>query len=87
MKLRYKILSGAGVVLVVAVAALGMTLSYTSGCEPYPDVSSEQPTMKAITYTCYGSSCCSSLGREKLWWSMGRWGWEGRPIPRCSVPI
>ena len=55
MKLRYKILSGVGIVLVAALAALGFTLSYTAGCEPYPEVSSEQPTMKAITYTCYGS--------------------------------
>nr|MDJ0907234.1 NAD(P)-dependent alcohol dehydrogenase [Woeseiaceae bacterium] len=54
MKRRYKVLSGVGIVLVIAVAALGLTLSYTAGCEAYPDVSSEQPTMKAITYTCYG---------------------------------
>lgn len=55
MKLRYKILSGFGAVLLLAIAALGITLSYTAGCEPYPGVSNEQATMKAITYTCYGS--------------------------------
>lgn len=55
MKLRYKILSGLGAVLVLAIATLGITLSYTADCEPYPDVSGEQATMKAITYTCYGS--------------------------------
>ena len=55
MKLRYKILSGFAMVLIVAVTALGLTLSYTAGCERYPEFSSEQASMKAITYTCYGS--------------------------------
>jgi NADPH:quinone reductase-like Zn-dependent oxidoreductase len=54
MKLRYKILSGVGAVLLLAVAALGLTLSYTADCEPYPEAVGERATMKAVTYTCYG---------------------------------
>ncbi|MDJ0812431.1 MAG: NAD(P)-dependent alcohol dehydrogenase [Woeseiaceae bacterium] len=55
MKLRYKILSGASVALLLVVAAAGFTLSYTADCEPYPGVSSGEASMKAFTYTCYGS--------------------------------
>ena len=55
MKLRYKIFSGLGIVVVLAIAALALTLSYTADCEPYPEAPGGQETMKAITYNCYGS--------------------------------
>ena len=54
MKLRYKILNGIVGLIVVAIAALAITLSYNSGCVPAPEVSDSATTMKAITYRCYG---------------------------------
>jgi len=54
MKLRYKIAGGTVVVLVAALGALGLALSYNSGCKPAPADYGESETMKAIVYRCYG---------------------------------
>ncbi len=56
MKLRYKIASGILIFLVVAIASLGIVLSHNSACEPAPAVSNDAESMKAITYSCYGST-------------------------------
>ena len=55
MKLRYKILSGILIFLVIAVSSLGLILSHNTACEPAPVVSDEAELMKAIVYRCYGS--------------------------------
>jgi NADPH:quinone reductase-like Zn-dependent oxidoreductase len=55
MKLRYKIAWGFLVLLLSAVSALALAISYTSACEPAPQVSSQSELMKAIVYRCYGS--------------------------------
>ena len=54
MKLRYKIVNGLLAVLGVAVVALAITLSYTSGCTPSPSVAAGVDTMKAVVSRCYG---------------------------------
>ncbi len=55
MKLRYKIVGGILGFFAVVIAALGITLSYTSDCRPAPLVSDDAELMKAIEYRCYGS--------------------------------
>jgi len=54
MKLRYKILGGLAVVLVGAIAALGLVLSHDSPCTAAPPLAANTPSMKAIVYRCYG---------------------------------
>lgn len=54
MKLRYKVVSVAMVVLGVAMLSLGLVLSHNSACEPVPTISNASETMKAIVYRCYG---------------------------------
>ena len=54
MKLRYKIVNGILLVLVVAVGALAMTISYTSDCSAPPNVDESSRTMKAVVRRCYG---------------------------------
>ena len=54
MKLRYKISLGFLVVLVAGIAALAVTLSYTSACPPAQEVAIEGETMRAVMYRCYG---------------------------------
>ena len=56
MRRRYKILSGIGIVLVVAIAALGVTLSHDSPCGVAPPLSANSGSMKAIVYRCYGAT-------------------------------
>ncbi len=55
MKLRYKILNGFLIFLVVAITSLALVLSHTAECEPAPAVSAGSDLMKAVTYRCYGS--------------------------------
>ena len=56
MKLRYKILTGLFGVIVAAVLALALTLSYTADCEPAPEIAADTETMQAIRARCYGSA-------------------------------
>jgi len=55
MKLRYKVLGGIAVVLVGAIAALGLVLSHDSPCTAAPPLAANTPSMKAIVYRCYGN--------------------------------
>ncbi|MFQ5547836.1 MAG: hypothetical protein ACE5FV_06080, partial [Woeseia sp.] len=55
MKRRYKITGGILIILVVAIAALGVVLSYDAACEPGPALADDAETMRAIRYRCYGS--------------------------------
>ena len=55
MKLRYKITGGLLALVVVAVAALAVVLSYGAPCEPVPAPASGAETMKAVVARCYGS--------------------------------
>ena len=55
MKLRNKILLGFLAVLVIAVGALAITLSYTKDCEPAPPLIEGESMFKAVVYRCYGS--------------------------------
>jgi NADPH:quinone reductase-like Zn-dependent oxidoreductase len=55
VKLRYKILGGLGVVVVVAITALGLVLSHDSPCTAAPPLAANTPSMKAIVYRCYGT--------------------------------
>jgi NADPH:quinone reductase-like Zn-dependent oxidoreductase len=54
MKLRTKILSGAGAVLVTAFAALLVTLSHESPCPAPPVLAAGGESMRAVTHRCYG---------------------------------
>lgn len=54
MKLRYKIINGFLGLLAIAVAALAITISYTSECTPPPNVAAGTDTMKAVISRCYG---------------------------------
>jgi NADPH:quinone reductase-like Zn-dependent oxidoreductase len=54
MKLRYKVLNGILVVLIIAFAALALTLSHNSACRPAADIASGSTPMQAIIYSCYG---------------------------------
>ncbi|MEL7185548.1 MAG: NAD(P)-dependent alcohol dehydrogenase [Pseudomonadota bacterium] len=56
MKLRYKILNSIVAILVVGIAVLAVFISYDSECEPVPAAPDGADTMKAVVYTCYGSS-------------------------------
>lgn len=40
----------------IALASLSVVLSYNSDCQPIPSVTANTQTMKAIVYSCYGSS-------------------------------
>ncbi len=56
MKILRKILLWLGGVLVVLIAALAITISYTSSCPTTPAYSGGGETMKAVIYRCYGSA-------------------------------
>jgi NADPH:quinone reductase-like Zn-dependent oxidoreductase len=56
VKLRYKILGGLAIVVVVAVAGLGLVLSHDSPCMAPPPLPANTPSMQAIVYRCYGST-------------------------------
>jgi NADPH:quinone reductase-like Zn-dependent oxidoreductase len=55
MKLRYKILSAAGILVLVAASALAITISHNSPCRAPPALPAGASSMKAIVYRCYGS--------------------------------
>ena len=55
MKLRYKILSGFGIFLAIAITSLAIALSYSATCESVPAVTGSSETMKAVVSRCYGS--------------------------------
>jgi NADPH:quinone reductase-like Zn-dependent oxidoreductase len=54
MKLRYKVVNGFLAFLGLAIAGLGITISYTSECVPPPGVAGDADTMKAVVSRCYG---------------------------------
>lgn len=54
MKLRYRILNGVLILLLLAVATLALVLSYDSPCGPASAPSSASQHMQAIVYRCYG---------------------------------
>ncbi len=54
MRLRRKILIGTASFLVLAIAALAITISWTSPCTKAPSVAAGTPTMRALTQRCYG---------------------------------
>ena len=54
MKLRYKILNGVGIVLVVGVAALMITVSVDEDCPAVAPYSGDAPSMRAMKHRCYG---------------------------------
>jgi NADPH:quinone reductase-like Zn-dependent oxidoreductase len=55
VKLRYKIASGFGIFLAIAITSLAIALSYSTACETVPAVSGSSETMKAVVSRCYGS--------------------------------
>jgi NADPH:quinone reductase-like Zn-dependent oxidoreductase len=56
MKLRNKIAIGFLLFLLLITTALAIVISYDSACEPSPAVPDGAETMKAIAYSCYGST-------------------------------
>ena len=54
MRIIKKILKGLLALIVVAVAALAVTISYTADCIPPPDVAAGVDTMQAVVSRCYG---------------------------------
>ena len=55
MKLRYKIATTLGVLVVAAASSLAVVLSYNSDCSPAPPFAGGAESIKAIFYSCYGS--------------------------------
>ncbi len=56
MKLRYKVINGILVVLLLAIASLAVVISRTEECPPTPALAGDTLTMKAIRGRCYGSA-------------------------------
>lgn len=54
MKLRYKILTSALALLVLALASLAFAISHNSACDAPPPIAGNTPSMKAIVQSCYG---------------------------------
>jgi NADPH:quinone reductase-like Zn-dependent oxidoreductase len=55
LKLRYKVLTGTALVLVVGCSALALMLSHDSPCGAAPALNGNTQAMKAVVYRCYGS--------------------------------
>src|SRR5690349_5020872 len=55
MKLRYRILTGLGVVLALAIASLAITMSYDSPCGGPAAVPAGSESMQGVVNRCYGS--------------------------------
>jgi len=55
MKLRYKILNGILVVLILLIGSVGIAVGYTADCETTTANTAQTNSMKAIIYRCYGS--------------------------------
>jgi NADPH:quinone reductase-like Zn-dependent oxidoreductase len=63
MKLRYKIVNGFLAIIVLLVAGLALTLSYTSECGPAPVAEEGTELFQAIQFRCYGSPEVLELAR------------------------
>ncbi len=61
LKVLRKVALGLLVVIAVGVAALAVTISYTSECPPAPDVAVDGETMRAMVVRCYGGPEVLSL--------------------------
>ncbi len=61
MKWLKKIALGLLVVIGIGIAALAVTISYTSECPPAPDASIDGAAMQAVVYRCYGGPEVLSL--------------------------
>ena len=61
MKLLKKIALGFLVVIGAGIAALAVTISYTSDCPPAPAVAADGETMRAVVHRCYGGPEVLSL--------------------------
>ncbi len=72
MKLRYKILTGACVFLVVAVAGIAFVLSHEAPCPAPPPDSESGDAMRAWVHRCYGTTEVLSLERHE------------RPVPAAD---
>lgn len=55
MKLRYKILNGILIILVLAVSSLAIVVSHDSACPQGPAAAVDGEHIKAVVYRCYGS--------------------------------
>ncbi len=55
MKLRYRIALGLLVLVLSAVAALALTISYDASCPSEPLADPGETSMRAVIYRCYGS--------------------------------
>ena len=55
MKLRYKILSVALVLVTVVLSWLGVSMSHNSPCGPAPALPEQTTLMKAVVHRCYGA--------------------------------
>ena len=55
MKLRYKILSGIGVIVALGVLSLALAMRHNSPCSPAPPLPAGATPMKAVVHRCYGS--------------------------------
>ena len=55
MKLRYKILNGILVVLILLIGSVGIAIGYTADCEMATASNAQENSMKAVIYRCYGS--------------------------------
>jgi len=64
LKLRYKILTGTAVVLVVAVAAIAFVLSHEAPCPALSPGSESDDAMRAWVHRCYGGTEALSLERH-----------------------
>lgn len=69
MKLRYKIINGFLGVIVIAIASLMITLSYTTDCSDTPTTQPGENKIKAVVHHCYGSA--EQLAIE----------WVEKPVP------
>jgi len=56
VKLRYKVLGGLTIILVGAIASLGVVLSHNSPCTAASPLPANTASMKAIVYRCYGTA-------------------------------
>ena len=55
MKLRYKILNGILVVLILLIGSVCIAIGYTTDCETVAASTAHENSMKAVIYRCYGS--------------------------------
>lgn len=63
MRLRTKILGSTLAVLMIAVVAVALTMSYDAACEPPAAPAQDATTMQAVRHRCYGTSEVLTLER------------------------